>query len=360
MSGVNPVVLIQILMRLHDRNPIGVRPRYFTFTKNNRMVVHKETPEETLRRKSILSSDKAKMAEETIRNQLKASLSGRLGKKVWIDPRMKKVAVPIDMSTGETGFGVLPTGSRIDIPEGKFIRAFTYWERVNDIDLSCFALSEDGKQEEFSWRNMVSKMGADICYSGDQTSGYHGGSEYFDINVELFKQNHPGFRYIVFCDNVYSNINFSQCDCTAGFMIREEYDIPVWKGERDTNLRKIGSLFDPKTVSTSFKVNAESTFAYLFAIDLDRREMVWLNIARKDNVTVAGKTRMEVLLRYLTVTDVFNVWDLYSWSGEETEDPLDADILVTDSLSMVDPSVSTKKVVHSWDFEEMLELLQPK
>lgn len=383
MSGVNPVVMIQMLMNYHqmgESNKFELKPtdekkyvpresRTFVFQKNNLLRIHRETDEEVKRRKSNLSFSTIRAAENTIRNQLVKTLKGRCGK-VWIDPELKKLAVPLETATGNSGFGVLPTGSRIPIPEGKFIRAFTYWEKVNDIDLSAFALTEDGEQEEFSWRNMYRRQGTDITFSGDQTSGYNGGSEYLDINIELFKKNHPGFRYVVFCDNVYSGINFNQCFCKAGFMIREEdpKEILPWKGEVNPctpsrvsygnfDVEKLQpEIFDPRTVATSYQINAESTFAYLFAIDLKTREMVWLNLTRKGQTTVAGTTRMDWLMKYLTMTDIFSLKDLYSMAGIIVDDPLEADILVTDKTIL--RIRENQETVRSWNFEKMLSLLK--
>ena len=213
---------------------------------------------------------------------------------------------------------------------------------------------------------MWGKQGEEIAYSGDQTSGYNGGSEYFDVDIDLFKANHPGYRYIVFCNNVYSGINFNECECKAGYMIRETNpeDVPTWKGERNDRDRvstRQPVIFDPKTVQTSFRINAESMFAYLFAIDLESREMVWLNLARSDNMRVAGMSQMEFLLRYLTITDVFNVGDLFSWAGEEVSSLEDADIVISDEwgMSIAKPLQEGSEAVHSWDFEKMLRFLQP-
>ena len=215
---------------------------------------------------------------------------------------------------------------------------------------------------------MYSKQGQDIAFSGDQTSGYKGGSEYLDINVERFKASHPDFRYIVFCNNVYSGINFDQCYCKAGFMIREENPdmILPWKGERnpempdrvryeDYDMTKFQpKIFDPNTVATSFQINAKSMFAYLFAIDLETREMVWLNLSREGRVTVAGTTGMDWLKKYLTMTDILSLKDLYRMAGTMVDRPEDADILVTDRSSASD----SENLVHSWDFEKMLGLLK--
>ena len=355
-AALNPVLLIQLMMQYHN-DPMKGCPRKFVFTRNNRIHVHTETPEETEKRRTCLPAFKRTIVEEELRQLLENNLHGRLGK-VWVDPQMSKIAVPLQMSTGQSGFGILPTGSRVDIPEGKFVRAFTYWEKVNDIDLSCFAIDEQGNQREFSWRNMWHQQGVNITFSGDQTSGYNGGSEYFDINIELFKADNPGFRYIVFCNNVYSGINFDQCECKAGFMIREEDEnnVPKWKGEREPMRRNGSKIFDPKTVETSFRINAESMFAYLFAIDLKTRQMIWLNMARADNTRVAGTSRMDFLLRYLTVTDVYNMRMLYEDAATDlVNHPEKAEVIVSDRNDGIYPE--SAKVIHSWDFEETLKLL---
>lgn len=366
MSGVNPVVMIQMLLNYHrmgesdkyeikctdEKKYVPRDPRTFVFQKNNRLRVHRETDEEVRKRKSNLAFSTVRIAESTIRRQLAKTLHGRCGK-VWFDPELDGLSIPLETATGNSGYRVLSTGSRIKIPKGKFIRAFTYWEKVNDIDLSAFALTENGRQEEFSWRNMYGKQGEDICYSGDQTSGYNGGSEYFDVNVDLFKENHPDYRYLIFCNNVYSGINFSQCECKAGFMIRETdpEKVPFWKGERSKKTSLM--IFDPKTVATSYRINAESMFAYLFAIDLKTHEMVWLNLARKYQTRVAGTTRMDWLMKYLTMTEVLSLKDLYAMAGTLVDKPEDADILVTDRTDAI-----MDTVIHSWDFEKMLSLLK--
>ncbi len=63
-----------------------------------------------------------------------------------------------------------------------------------------------------------------ITYSGDETSGYPGGSEYFDINLPEFKARYSEYRYLIFCDNVYSRKNFNECFCKAGYMLRDWED----------------------------------------------------------------------------------------------------------------------------------------
>jgi hypothetical protein len=340
--SVNPVVLIQMLMNYHQMEEQKTKdPRAFVFQRNNLLRVHRETKDEVERRKSNLSSNTVRIAKNAIRTRLSQTLHGRCGK-VWIDPYLEHLAVPLETATGNSGYGVLPTGSRIQIPKGKVVRAFTYWEKVNDIDLSCFGLTEDGRQDEFSWRTMWGRQGAEITYSGDETSGHRGGSEYFDIDFDQFKVRHPQTRYLIFCNNVFSRVPFKDVVCKAGFMLREEV--------------QSGEIYEPKTVQTSFQITADSTFGYLFAIDMETREMIWLNVARAGQTPVAGSTSMAWLKKYLTMTEIFSLKDLYAMAGEIVDDPLEAEILVTDRPIL--GIRENQETIRSWDFEKMLELLK--
>lgn len=347
MGKINPIVLIQMLMQYHNYSSGS---RVFKFMRNGRLRLHRETEEEIERRQSVLSPEICKLAEKTIRNQLTEALKGRAGK-VYVDPRMKSIAIPLQMSASQTGFDVLPTGSRVKIPDGKKIRAFTYWEKVNDIDISCFGLTEDGYQQEFSWRNMYRNQGSDITFSGDETSGYNGGSEYFDIDLDLFKAKHPTFRYVVFCDNIFSgggSIHFDNCFCKAGFMIRDVKDS--------------GEVYEPKTVKTSFRVSGDTSFNYMFAIDLDTREMIWLNIVREGNHAIAGEEKMDFLLNYLTVTEVFNVYDLFKACGTPAHDVIEADVVVTNYHfdDTIAEDLKGKELIRSYEFEKILKYIQPQ
>ena len=80
---------------------------------------------------------------------------------------MANYALPLQENTSQGGFGVLPKGSRIHIENAKIIRAFTYWEKVNDIDLSVFGIDAKGRQTEFSWRTMAGRKPDAIFFSGE-------------------------------------------------------------------------------------------------------------------------------------------------------------------------------------------------
>lgn len=332
----NVTVLLQLLMMYANYSSERVS-RAFVFTKYNKMKVHYETREEVEKRKSIIPEAYANIVFEKVNDNLRRVLKGRLGK-VYIDDAMKLIALPIQENTSQGGVGVLPRGSRIPIELGKKIRAFTYWEKVDDIDLSVIGIDADRQQIEFSWRTMACRQSSAIVYSGDQTSGYYGGSEYFDINVPEFKKMYPAIKYLVFCDNVYSRINFSQCFCKAGFMLRDEIDS--------------GEVFEPKTVQSSYMINCESTFAYLFGIDLERSELIWLNCARNGNATVAGSTSLDFLTKYFDVTLTMNMYTFFEMMATElVDDPSEAEIVVSDIHE-------GSEVIRSYDYDKVLALMK--
>ncbi len=333
----NTVVLIQLLIQIATEKH---GPRTFIFTKNHLLKHHVEESFEVENRKSYLSDKIKYQLKSKISQLIERNLKGRLNK-VFVHPSMKKIALPLQETTGSTGLGVLPKGSRVVIPDGNVVRAFTYWEKVNDIDLSAFGLTNDGEQIEFSWRTMFAKQSESICYSGDQVSGYNGGSEYFDIDIAKFKKQYQNVRYIVFANNVYSASSFSECFCKAGYMLREA--------------PSSGEVFEPKTVQTSFVINAQSTFAYLFAIDLEKMEMIWLNLASNRRQIVAGETSFAFLDRYLNATDIINVYDLFNMLATNLVDSEEeADCVVSDTYQ---PANNAQQVIRSYEYDKILPLI---
>ena len=328
------LILLQLLFRYESVSQ--GKGRTFRFSRHNLLKVHTETPQEQDRRQSRLSEEQIKTLKSVIRSTLSERLKNRLGK-VYVDPVMKNYALPLSESTSQGGFCVLSKGSRIHIGEGKKLRTFTYWEKVNDIDLSAFAFTEDGRRKEFSWRTMAAQQSGAIIFSGDETSGYHGGSEYFDINIPEFKERHPEYRYLVFCNNVFTGITFSKCFCKAGYMLRDEEDS--------------GEIYEPKTIESAFLVDCESTFAYLFGIDLINNEFIWLNQARNSNAQVAGSTSLTFLLDYFHTTEIFNVYDFFKMMAEElVEDPMEAEIVVSDHETAY---ADGAEMIREYDFEKI-------
>lgn len=334
----NPILLIQLMQQFSMDAPEGART--FKFTRHNLLKVHKETPREQKHRQSYVPEHIREMILPLLKENLAELYAGKLGK-VYIDPAVARYALPLQETTGSGGYGILPRGSRIPIAAGKKIRCFTYWEQVNDIDLSAIGITYDGRQREFSWRSMWSRQSDAITFSGDNTRGFHGGSEFFDVGLEQFREKHPDVQYLIFCNNVYSGTPFSRCLCKAGYMNRDLLDS--------------GEIFEPKTVVTSFQITCESTFAYLFAIDLDTREMVWLNISRQSQDRVAGATDLSFLTDYLNSAALLSLEDFFTMLATQVvEDPAEAEVIVSDAAFEL---AEGTEQIHSYDTARLLALM---
>lgn len=338
----NPILLFQLIMQYNNyiEDKSG---RTFTFTKYYKLKTHTETYAEKASRKSFVSKTVRDAVVPALWDNVRSIYKNKLGK-VYIDESMKSVAVPMQETTSEIGLGVLPKGTRIRIPENKVVRAFTYWEKVNDIDLSAVGVTSDGKKIEFSWRSMYDRQSDAVCFSGDQTCGYNGGSEYFDFNLQKIKEKYPTMKYLVVCNNVYSGKPFNSCICRAGYMLRDNVNS--------------GEVWEPKTVESSFKVTGDSTYSYMFAIDLESNDFVWLNMCKDSMARVAGDTDFTFLAKYIYMTEILNVYTLFEMMATEiVTNKEEADVVVTDEIIELGEN---QEQVKSTDTEKLLKYLNNK
>ena len=343
LDSPNLILLIQMLLQYRHYH---VGSRTFKFVRHHKLTRHEETPEEAETRRSMISEGIRAALDAHLSSLLKKKLADRDIGKVYIEAGMEKYALPLQEATGASGLGVLPRGSRLSITEGNKLRCFTYWEKVNDIDLACFGLEERGtRQIEFSWRSMANMQDQCLTFSGDQTSGYDGGSEYFDVMIPQFREKYPDARYLVFTDNVYSCVEFDKVLCTAGYMIREEEDS--------------GEVFEPKTVQSSFRITGDTTFAILFALDLKEREIIWLNLGLDSRDPVAGESDIAMVRDYLDAVETINMASFFAGMATEVVDkPENADVIVANHFS--GELRKGQQLIRSSDFEMIYSYLNAK
>ena len=116
-----------------------------------------------------------------------------------------------------------------------------------------------------------------------------------------------------------------------------------------------GAIYEPKTVKSAFMINCDSTFAYLYGIDLDKNELVWLNMARNGSMAVAGDTDMSFLIDYFHVTDTINMHSLFEMMATEVVDDISAaDVVVTDKNTECAENV---EVIREYDIEKIMALM---
>jgi len=342
LSGI---LIMQLYLHYCLYDPNKIKPRNFVFTKFNMVKTHTETSKEFKRRKTKLSGADADLIADRIDEMLEDHYADKVKGNVYISPKMADVALPLQETSSNFGFGALPTGSRVHIPRGKVIRIFTYWNKIDILDLSAMGLNADGsKTNNYNWTNIERWQRPYMVHSGDCCDGYTGGSEFIDLDISGYKKDHPEDKYLVFNLNVWSGCKtFESGDCHAGYMLRDAV--------------QSGDIFEPKTVKTSYSISANSRFAYLFAVDLDKEDLVWLNVVKDSKQILAAVTSFDFLLPYIYRATHISVYDFFHMAAEHiTRRPEDADVIVSDTLI---PGLDTegKEVIHSYDIEKMLKYI---
>lgn len=333
----SPIILIQLLIHYSLRKR-GART--FLFYRYNMLETHTETEKELSGHKSVPDEKTEDILIDFLKEKLATSLHGKLGS-VYIDKKMYDIALPIQENTSNGGHGVLPKGSRIHIGADKKVRAFAYWEKVNDLDLSVIGIGETEKKTEFSWRTLRRQWKDGITFSGDQTAGYYGGSEYFDIDIPVFRESYPEIKYLIVGANVYSDMHFKDCICRAGYMLRDRDDS--------------GCVFEPKTVASSFTVNCDSQSAHMFGLELETGDLVWLNTSTYRGGSIAVLNDLSFLKDYFSYTKIINLGTLFEILATKlTDNVAEADVALTDDeVTLKDGA----EQIHRYDFEKVMALL---
>ena len=355
----NQIILMQLIQHYNNYNRKPNEARSFSFNKFNMKRSHRETGKEVERSKSHLDEFEVRNLKDYFTKAFYELTGKKKAGKVYLEDGMKDITIPLDMATSNGGVGCLPTGSRMAIPNGAIVRAFTYWEKVNDIDLSCWLVDKDfGNIKKFDWNEWGNirdyRYHTDwdlnaVNFSGDQTSGFNGGSEYFDIDIDKVMETYSTSRYMIFFNNVYSGVKFKDVFCKAGYMLRDKFNS--------------GEVYEPKTVQTAFNITADSTYCALFAIDLQNREMVWLNQNVDSNARCSFTKDNSWVKKYLNLAKYLNVYKLFENVGEKVNDPKECigenDYIIT--KEPIDTNFDTKaNIITAYTTEKIMSFIEGK
>jgi len=159
--------------------------------------------------------------------------------------------------------GIIPTGSRIKIPNSKFLRFFTTWGSLNnnlniDLDLSASFITKKGNVTNIAYYNQSSNYAnhsADFtdCLKYEKNKPMVG--EFVDIDIEKAKKE---FRYLLLSNIIYSGIdNYSKVKSYTGVLSMDkrkkdkinnrifEIDNALWKVELQGDYQSyVGFVFD--------------------------------------------------------------------------------------------------------------------
>lgn len=156
--------------------------------------------------------------------------------------------------------------------DGKIIRAYVHWCGSSDIDLSGFVIDAKNQVQKVGW-NGIHTLDKAITYSGDNTGHSAKNAEYLDLNVPLL--NDLGAVWVVVEANVYRGSKFKSWGgegVHAGWMTRKHPEA--------------NKLWLPETVSNAMKLSSDTNSAYLMAIHVPTKNLVYLDVSnRQSNVT---------------------------------------------------------------------------
>ena len=113
-----------------------------------------------------------------------------------------------------------------------------------------------------------------------------------------------------------------------------------------------GEVYEPKTVSSAYTIDAKTTYAILFAIDLNTNEIVWLNLGMYGRKQVAGEDDIRFVLPYFDILSIASIYELFAAKAETiVTNPEEADIIVSDEMfeGIRDDQVQ----IHSYDYEKL-------
>ncbi len=201
---------------------------------------------------------------------LEGELKSRFGKleplgACYLDERLDSYTVPFANRSAAKSLRTIGRGSRVGLPESNVVRFFLWWmngKERTDIDLSAAIFDEDFVYKDvISYYNLKNYGGA---HSGDIVDAPNGAAEFIDIDIA--KTIESGARYVVMAVNSFTSQPF--CDlpeCFAGQMARQSAGS--------------GEIFEARTVADRFDLGADTQICLPLAVDLQTREMVWMDLA---------------------------------------------------------------------------------
>lgn len=210
--------------------------------------------------------------------------------KVFMSDSLTDVKIPADVRDNSGAVGSMTSGSKMPIADDwNKMRFFTSWTNMEpekdsygwdngriDIDLTVAFCDKDMNIVQFCGWNGA-KHGEGFVYSGDVQDGGdingEGAAEYVDLDLEKLKAD--GVAYVIPQVNSYIGQKFfNQPHTYFGVMKRTDKDM--------------GKLFEPAAVVNKFILDADARQASMYVIDINNREILWLNEKAQENVASRG------------------------------------------------------------------------
>lgn len=221
------------------------------------------------------------------------------GDKIFIDPRLKGLLVPLNIQTSTKELSTLQRGSKIPLKlNSEVLRLFVYWKQNNDrrvdVDLSVMAFNDNLTESMHVSFQSLSDNDQSVVHSGDIQSAPEGASEFIDIKHK--KLLAKGMRYVGVMVNSFTGQTFDTFQCFSGMMERKNI--------------KDGKLFDPSTVTHKYDVCTKTTAVIPFILDLKTGELLWTDIGgeRSQFLTIlSSKGKIAKVIRATQIMDKSNM-----------------------------------------------------
>lgn len=296
-AQVSSPILLQLLAQIKAPRPLPLR----AFTPKGALAKVFGTKD---RREPIASQVLARAAE-ICENALitRFALLPPLGR-CFVDPALREYLVPLSQRAAAKSLRTLVRGSRLPMPDTRFIRLFLWWKNGRDrtdIDLSAAFFDTDFVfQEAVAYYNLKSYGG---YHSGDIVDAPNGAAEFIDLDLDALVKK--GVRYVVTSLNSFTRQPY--CDlpeCFAGWMARAD--------------TASGEVFEPRTVVDRIDIASDTGICLPFVMDLQERRMIWADLGltsspRWNNVdnNLSGVSLMLRALVHTPRPDLHTLFDLH-------------------------------------------------
>ncbi|ROM55187.1 hypothetical protein BK648_06750 [Pseudomonas poae] len=236
----------------------------------------------------------------------------------FIDPALREYKVPLAQRASSKSLRTLVRGSRLPMPDTRFIRLFLWWKNGRgrtDIDLSAaFFDANFVFIESVAYYNLKAFGG---YHSGDIVDAPDGSSEFIDLDLDILVKK--GIRYVVTSINSFTEQPY--CDlpeCFAGWMARAD--------------TASGEVFEPRSVFDRIDIASDTVICLPFVMDLQERHTIWADLGltsspRWNNVgnNLSGVSLMLRALVHTPRPDLETLFDLHVRArGERVPSPQQA------------------------------------
>ncbi|MEB3177784.1 MAG: hypothetical protein VKL59_01890 [Nostocaceae cyanobacterium] len=269
LKDCRPEMLADSILRLKDNVstlplPLLATAYYAVKYDGDRVVINKKGKPHTITKRESLGDVSAVL--EAIDTLILTKLRGSKDwDKVWIDPAIDKLVLPLQARKQSDGLLNLARGSRIAL-NNEVVRLFVYWQESTyrtDLDLSAMQLDTNFNfVGHVGWNNYGS--GNDIAHSGDIQSAPIGAAEFIDLRLAALEDGYILPSIIRFTGEKFSELKAGY----AGWMNRHQVG-------SDTQ------TFDAKTVAEKVDVHQDGKIWIPFLLDISAKEIVYVDIYSK-------------------------------------------------------------------------------